>query len=510
MSSLMKKMNACGMAAVGAAMCATTTFAASNLSMTASDATVGVGQKLVVTVGLSGDSVQGVAAQLVMNYDESKLQLDSANDNHYALVSGSPLDLEIYESHDSNNGTLVLALGTDDGTGNETLSGGFVTLTFTCLVDFCATSGLVSFTTVSGQSSMLSNAAAASISLDSATNLGSVTRDTVAPTFNNDVPANVSYWADANGSNAAVHVFTAPTGTDTCDQSVAITDNRPAGNSYAAGAVTTVTWTATDDCGNSATATTDVDVSADSLAFANAAMGGAFSPAGSFTRGLALSVAKSTDSDTDSRTISVANAGSGASSRAEGSVNFQIAGNVNWASGCATMRDPLHTLRRAITVGSSNDSGSHGGRVYNSRFTVDGSASTEYLYVGNGNADTVIDILDFSTFVAQRGSNLSVNTTASTSGPHTDFNASGQVNNADLSYLAVNFFKVDETCGSYSGNAPRDRVSVKDLRRAGLGHQAIADINGDGWVDTTDLALVLQGQGPAVPQGTSNGGNVAW
>ena len=104
---------------------------------------------------------------------------------------------------------------------------------------------------------------------------------------------------------------------------------------------------------------------------------------------------------------------------------------------------------------------------------------------------------EVTTFVAQRGSSLAVNTTASTTGPHTDFNASGQANNADLSFLAVNFFQVDETCGgSYNGAAPMERIAVRQLRRMGLGSQAIADINNDGWVDSTDIALLMQGVEP--------------
>ena len=475
------------------------TFAGSNLSLTASDATIGVGQKLVVTVGLSGDAVNGVAGQFILSYDTTKLSLDSSNGDHYSLVNGSPLDLELYENNNAGAGIYSLALGTLSGTGNASLSGGFVTLTFTCSQDFCASSPLVSFTSAGGSSSGLSNDAAAFITLDSATNLGSVTRDTVAPSLVN-VPAGVSYWADADGSNAAAVSITAPTGSDSCDNSVDVTYARNSGSglsSFAAGGVTTITWTATDDCGNTATSTTTVDVSADSLMLVTAAQAGAFSASEAFTRGLRAEVSKSGASDSDTQTISLTPAGSGATSRAEGSVTVYASGATNWASGCARISDPLHTLRRSLSIAASNGSGSFNGRSYNSRFTVDGSASADYLAVGNANADAVIDILDFSTFVGQRGSNLAVNTTASTNGPHTDFNASGTVNNSDLSFLAVNFFGVDETCGgSYNGPAPMDRIAVRQLRRMGLGYQAIADINNDGWVDSTDIALLMQGVEP--------------
>jgi hypothetical protein len=36
-------------------------------------------------------------------------------------------------------------------------------------------------------------------------------------------------------------------------------------------------------------------------------------------------------------------------------------------------------------------------------------------------------------------------------------------------------------------------LPVKELRRAGLGAMAEADINNDGWVDTRDIALAMQG-----------------
>ncbi|NBQ16145.1 MAG: hypothetical protein EBU31_16425, partial [Proteobacteria bacterium] len=116
--------------------------------------------------------------------------------------------------------------------------------------------------------------------------------------------------------------------------------------------------------------------------------------------------------------------------------------------------------------------------------------------VGNINGDSVIDILDFGSFVANRGANASVNTTASTSGVHADMNASGVVNNTDLSFLALNFFKVDDTCSSFTAQRPLARIKVSQLQAMGLGNQAGADINGDGWVDTTDMSLMMQGAQP--------------
>ncbi|RLS51759.1 MAG: hypothetical protein DWH92_03020, partial [Planctomycetota bacterium] len=76
------------------------------------------------------------------------------------------------------------------------------------------------------------------------------------------------------------------------------------------------------------------------------------------------------------------------------------------------------------------------------------------------------------------------------------------VTNADLSFLAVNFFAGDETCGAFNNQQPLARIRVKDLRRMGLVGQEMADLNGDGWVDTTDIALMMQGVEPRRPTPT--------
>jgi hypothetical protein len=46
------------------------------------------------------------------------------------------------------------------------------------------------------------------------------------------------------------------------------------------------------------------------------------------------------------------------------------------------------------------------------------------------------------------------------------------------------------------------RITVRELRRRGLGDLAAADINRDGVLDEADLALVLQGVEPTQDAGT--------
>ena len=103
---------------------------------------------------------------------------------------------------------------------------------------------------------------------------------------------------------------------------------------------------------------------------------------------------------------------------------------------------------------------------------------TEYalsvvLTQGDSNDDNRIDILDFGQFVASRGATFATNAIS-------NFNADTIVNNSDLSFISVNFFYIGDTCGSYTGDPALERIKVKDLRRAGMGHLDIADLNHDG------------------------------
>jgi hypothetical protein len=56
----------------------------------------------------------------------------------------------------------------------------------------------------------------------------------------------------------------------------------------------------------------------------------------------------------------------------------------------------------------------------------------------------------------------------------------------------VNFLKSGEACGAFNGPIARDRISVRELRRTGLGELIQADLNGDGWVDLDDMQHYMQ------------------
>jgi hypothetical protein len=128
---------------------------------------------------------------------------------------------------------------------------------------------------------------------------------------------------------------------------------------------------------------------------------------------------------------------------------------------------------------------------------------TEYalsvvLTQGDSNDDNRIDILDFGQFVASRGATVATNAIS-------NFNADTIVNNSDLSFISVNFFHIGDTCGSYTGDPALERIKVKDLRRAGMGHLDIADLNHDGWLDSGDIAHYMQFGAPPNRQAPHTG-----
>jgi hypothetical protein len=73
------------------------------------------------------------------------------------------------------------------------------------------------------------------------------------------------------------------------------------------------------------------------------------------------------------------------------------------------------------------------------------------------------------------------------------------------------FFPVGESCaGASAGARPRERISVKELRRMGLGELAAADLNRDGWFDMRDMQIAVQGSGGAAAQPAAESERPDW
>lgn len=169
-----------------------------------------------------------------------------------------------------------------------------------------------------------------------------------------------------------------------------------------------------------------------------------------------------------------------AGSQPRGSVALAVP--LDSANACVLAKDPLHSLADAAPALPEAD-----GRL----------RSTHSLRQGDSNDDNLIEIVDYGLWIVDRS-------TASdpfrAPDARSNFNADAFVNNFDYALIAVGFFQIGDSCTpGAQGAAPRDRISVKELRRQGLGEVAGADLNADGWLDLRDVQMSLQGGHGAAP-----------
>jgi hypothetical protein len=156
------------------------------------------------------------------------------------------------------------------------------------------------------------------------------------------------------------------------------------------------------------------------------------------------------------------------------SVDVQVPVKASYS--CVSVKDDQRSLARAAS------SISVVGTKYDVAFATGGDGA---MKLGDSNADNLVDILDFGIYIANRFPGY---------GAGSDYNNNLSVNNQDFAIFATNFLQAGDTCagGFLAGQTPRDRVSVRELRRRGMGELIAADINGDGWVDVTDIQLAMQ------------------
>jgi hypothetical protein len=216
--------------------------------------------------------------------------------------------------------------------------------------------------------------------------------------------------------------------------------------------ISTLTWTATDSCGNYSTVVSHVLVQFTGVVVPMRLAGYAPFPS---LRNVRISCAGW------SRTYPVV-----LSSESDANVYIQIPGDHQYE--CFEAKD----LQHSITVLGTTSA------MY-------GIADPVVLRQGDSNNDDKVDILDFGIFVNDYGF-------ADPSG-RSNFNGDDQVNAADFGFIASEFLSVGESCAGLATLPPRSRISIKQLTLLGMPELAVADLNGDGWVDTTDMSLYLQG-----------------
>ncbi|MFQ5463097.1 MAG: HYR domain-containing protein [Phycisphaerae bacterium] len=304
-------------------------------------------------------------------------------------------------------------------------------------------------------------------------------------------PADITVSAEAPGCGGAAATFDLPTLTDNCDGAPLVACDWTSGATFPVG-TTVVTCNATDACANAVPCTFQVTVApTNEMVVAVEIGGGVIFPA-SFTRCITFELWDCS--------------GGGPAAVASEMLTFTggvAVGTITPACGvyaCVTARDALHTLRTTDIDHFSVASGQ-----YVADFTDQSAVGgdNDALVSGNLNDDFFIDILDFGVFSAQWLINYgSGDVTCATSFPHADVNGDGVVNNAELSFIQINFLQPNEAncCGaegaSASGQGPVAAVSVKALRQSGRGDLAAGDLNGDGWLDQEDIAAFMAGVRP--------------
>ena len=177
---------------------------------------------------------------------------------------------------------------------------------------------------------------------------------------------------------------------------------------------------------------------------------------------------------------------------------------------CITAKDPLHSLRSVSDIDCVDNqlvAEFKGDPTFDGNWLVQGNLD---CWKADGNGDT-IDILDFGMFVSQYLENLDPNTPCGTAGPHSDINGDGVVDSGDFAFISQNFLATSknsccEDASAAVAEQPILSITVKELRRRGLGELAVADLNNDGVVNVEDMTAFQDGETPA--RGTKRGADM--
>jgi hypothetical protein len=452
------------------------------------------GENIVVEINMPDMPADIVGGQFFLLYDHTKLTLVD-------IVPGDPpFTLQVFKDI-STLGVIDYSVHVPlDGSGTSSATT-MARATFTAGEMCDATADLVYWDTAHDPPSRLTDDDGTDYQ-PALNDLDAITVDPTAPIIT--CPGNITVNADAGLCTAVVDPGTA-TATDNCsdpgdiyisglrDDLLPLTDPYPQGT-------TTITWTATDECGNSSQCPQTVTVTEYNTLVVDVELDGIVA-AGPITRCITFELFES--------------CGPPVSVEVDWDVDFNASGlatavEVDVPCGvyvCITARDKLHTLRRTDEAWPTGDF-----RIvsteYVADFTSSGSTNDELLG-GNHNDDRWIDILDFGMFIGQWALSIGADTTCGTTPPHADSSGNGTVGSEDYSFIQTQFLfsREADCCGAAMRMAawntvtpgldgPVTRISTKELRRRGLAHLIKADLNHDDWLDVRDMEAFANGARP--------------
>ena len=328
-------------------------------------------------------------------------------------------------------------------------------------------------------------------------NPGHVVIDGEAPTFVTPPVERIEVQADAGiPCQAQVTMPFLPVATDNCGN-VTITpvrsDGKPLTDPFNCG-TTFIGWNAVDECGNTATRTTEVVVQPWNVMLVNLewdrsmrnAQGGCSDVdfGGSITRCIEFTF--STGTGPNGQCYSTEKEFTFVNGVAVGQVLVPGAAGM-WTQ--ASADDDLHSL---VTTSAVNDIG----REYYVTFS-----GNDAMLLGDFNDDNCIDAADYAIWTTRAGLQVPVNTGCAYVPPaglgyHPDISGNGIVDQADADRLLCNAATCGDTlqgnCGGGGlawGNGPVMALDVATMSALIGADASAADVNGDGIIDAVDMGL---------------------
>ena len=435
------------LAASAVALCASSSFGqvlSVNASPLNSSAGSALSREFTVDVNIAG-MIGAVGAQATVAFDPAVVSFVSA-------AAGTDFTTLIYSSTATAN-KVVFATGIDPSASAAGIAAGNVAkLTFRTVAPSCSDLDAIVLST-SALTTRITDSNGVALAFTQADNV-SIT--SLAPFTLAAVPANVAVAADAGTVAGALVSLVAPTAADSCGTPLTVTATRSDSALLAAyyppNLTTTVTYTATDAAGNTDSKNVTVAVANYQLLDAAISLNGSIT--GSSTRSVRV-IAGSTQ---------LVNVGMTNGSGIASNVQVPIAASYP----CITAKDAGHSL-------SNTGVSSVVGVEYAASIALD---------QGDSNDDNLVDILDFGIYVGKFGVALA--------GGSSNFNDDLAVTSGDFGFISLNFADTGIVCGAFTGGAPRTAVSVKELRRSGMGELAGADFNRDGMLDVNDVVYYMQ------------------